>query len=153
MSTVPPIHPSPAPPAPPSPPPPPPVEKALGVALVPDAANWRRWWSMRWMGVSGALQLVSQSLEELIAPARAGWALVPADWIARIPAWVPGAFGWAAILALAAAGLARMVQQRPPGTEYVYNGPHGHIVLMAIIIGFIGLLSVSGLLVLRWLFP
>ncbi len=89
-----------------------PPKKLFGLPLVPDAANVRKWWSMRWMGVSGALQIVSQSLEELIAPARAGWALVPADWIARIPAWVPGAFGWGAILALAAAGLARVVQQR-----------------------------------------
>lgn len=89
-----------------------PPKKVLGLVLVSDIENARKWWSLRWMGISGALQIVSQSLEEMIAPARAGWALVPADWIARIPAWVPGAFGWGAILALAAAGLARVVQQR-----------------------------------------
>ena len=89
-----------------------PPKKVLGLTLVQDIENARKWWSMRWMGVSGALQLASQTLEDLIAPARAGWSMVPADWIARIPAWVPSAFGWAAIAALAAAGMARVVQQR-----------------------------------------
>lgn len=109
MSTVPPI--TPPPPAPPSPPPPP-VEKVMWFTLVPDAAHWRQWWSMRWMAISGALQTASQVLEDLIAPARAGWAVIPADWLAWIPQWVPSAFGWTAIAALGAAGLARVVQQR-----------------------------------------
>lgn len=92
--------------------PPPPPKKVLGLPLVNDADNWRKWWSMRWMGISGALQVVSQSLEELIAPARAGWSLIPADWLSWIPQWVPSVFGWTAIAALGAAGLARVVQQR-----------------------------------------
>lgn len=90
----------------------PPKKKVLGLPLVPDAGNARKWWSMRWMGVSGALQLFSQTLESLIEPARTGWSLIPADWIALVPAWVPSSFGWMAIAALAAAGLARVVQQR-----------------------------------------
>lgn len=90
----------------------PPKKKVLGLQLVPDAANARKWWSLRWMGISGALQTASQVLEELIAPARAGWSMIPADWLTHIPAWVPSVLGWAAIAALAAAGVSRVVQQR-----------------------------------------
>lgn len=92
--------------------PPKPPKKVFGLTLVADQPNWRRWWSMRWMGVSAALQTASQVLEELIAPARAGWSLIPAEWLAGIPSWVPGSLGWAAIAALAAAGMARVVQQQ-----------------------------------------
>jgi len=101
MSSVPPIT-----------PPPPPPKKVLGLVLVSDIENARKWWSLRWMGISAALQTASQVLEELIAPARAGWSLIPADWLSGIPLWVPSALGWAAIAAIGAAGLARVVQQR-----------------------------------------
>lgn len=90
----------------------PPPKKVLGFDLVPDAARWRRWWSLRWMGVSAALQTLSQSLETLTDPMRAGWSLIPAEWLAQIPAWVPAAAGWGAIGALVCAGAARMIQQR-----------------------------------------
>lgn len=89
-----------------------PPKKVLGFTLVPDSARWRRWWSLRWMGVSAALQTLSQSLETLTDPMRAGWSLIPAEWLAQIPAWVPAAAGWGAIGALVCAGAARMIQQR-----------------------------------------
>lgn len=89
-----------------------PPKKVLGLVLVSDIENARKWWSLRWMGVSAALQAASQVLEDLIAPARAGWSLIPADWLSWIPQWVPSVFGWTAIAALGAAGLARVVQQR-----------------------------------------
>lgn len=89
-----------------------PPKRVLGLTLVADQPNWRKWWSMRWMGVSAALQAASQVLEEMVAPARAGWSLIPGEWLTGIPLWVPGSLGWAAIAALAAAGMARVVQQR-----------------------------------------
>ena len=99
------------PPITPPPPPPPPAKKVAGFVLVPDSGQWRRWWSMRWMGVSAALQTARQVLEEMVAPARAGWSLIPGEWLTGIPPWVPNSLGWAAIAALAAAGVARVVQQ------------------------------------------
>lgn len=94
------------------PPPPPPRVKVLGFTLVPDAARWRKWWSMRWMGVSAGLQLVGQSLDTVMDPLRAGWSIIPSAWLANLPAWLPSLFGWAAVGALACAGASRLIQQR-----------------------------------------
>ncbi len=105
-----------------------PPKKVLGFALVPDAVSWRRWLSLRWMAVSAVLQAVSEFLTAVVTPARDGWAFLPQAWADSLPGWLPQAFGLAAIVALAGAGLARFIQQQatPPPPPNQYDGRNGN---------------------------
>jgi hypothetical protein len=69
--------------------------------LVDDARDWHRWWSMRWLIVAGALEGI-----------KGGWSSLPAEWVAALPAWVPSYLGLATIVALACAGVGRVIDQK-----------------------------------------
>lgn len=86
--------------------------KVMGVTLVADAGQWKRWWSLRWIGVSFVLQTTSEFLSAMMDPLRVGWSMIPGTWLSGLPTWLPMAFGISSIFALAAAGLARFIQQR-----------------------------------------
>lgn len=89
-----------------------PPKKLFGVPLVADSKQWRRWWSLRWMALSLALQSVSELLSAATVQARDGWVLLPSAWVASLPAYLPQVLGLSAIAALVLAGLARCIQQR-----------------------------------------
>lgn len=96
------------PPDPPPPPPPPPAGRAparrvLGVQLVPDASEWRRWWSMRWI-IAGAY----------FSGVVAAYMLLPSDWLPTIPAWVKQAHAIGALLCGGGAAASRVIQQPRP---------------------------------------
>jgi hypothetical protein len=74
----------------------------MKLKLVDDAREWHRWWSMRWIIVAGALEGI-----------KVGWADLPPEWVAALPAWVPGYLGLATIAALAFAGAGRVIDQKP----------------------------------------
>lgn len=76
----------------------PPVKK---VQLVADAADWHRWWSLRWIAVSA-----------FCSAAVAAYAILPADFLPIIPVWVKQGLGLGAVLSAGAAGVARVVQQK-----------------------------------------
>ena len=88
---------------PPAPPPPPPPRKILGVPLVPDVRNWRRWWSMRW--------IVAAAVAEALLIA---WPRLPADWVAPMPESVKAGMGAFSLFALVAAAVSRVIQQQAP---------------------------------------
>lgn len=68
--------------------------------LVDDAAEWKRWWSMRWL-IFGA---VCESL-------RQGWPLIPEAWVSALPSWVPEYLGLATLVSFIAAGVSRVIKQ------------------------------------------
>lgn len=71
------------------------------VKLVADAADWHRWWSMRWIIVSA-----------FCSAAVAAYALLPADFLPTIPVWVKQGLGLGAVLSAGAAAVMRVVQQK-----------------------------------------
>jgi hypothetical protein len=79
-----------------------PPKKVFGFPLVPDAHNWRRWWSMRW--------LIAGAIAEALPLA---WQRLPAEWIAPMPEWLKLALGYFVGIALVAAIVSRVVQQAP----------------------------------------
>lgn len=70
--------------------------------LVDDAADWHRWWSMRWIIIAAAVEALRQ-----------GWADLPADWTAALPHWTPAALGSFSLVATAMAAVSRVVKQAP----------------------------------------
>ena len=68
--------------------------------MVDDSYNWHRWWSMRWIMLTAALET-----------ARQVWPTLPSQWQAALPAWVPAALGSAALLTTALAAASRVVKQ------------------------------------------
>jgi hypothetical protein len=78
-------------------------KKILGVPLVPDVHNWRRWWSMRW--------IIAAAIAEALLIA---WPRLPADWVAPTPEWLKAAMGGFSLVALVAAAVSRVVQQKAP---------------------------------------
>lgn len=87
-------------------------QTVMGLNLVPDAGQWRRWWSLRWMAISGALNLTSEFLSAMMDPLRVGWSMIPGTWLSGLPTWLPMLFGISALVALTAAGLSRFIQQK-----------------------------------------
>lgn len=70
--------------------------------LVDDVHNWHRFWSMRWIIVSA-----------FCSAAVAAYALLPADFLPVIPVWVKQGLGLGAVFSAGAAGVMRVVQQKP----------------------------------------
>jgi hypothetical protein len=70
--------------------------------LVEDAADWHRWWSMRWIILASAMEAFRQ-----------GWAQLPADWSAALPHWVPSLLGTTSLFATVMAAASRVVKQTP----------------------------------------
>ncbi len=69
--------------------------------LVEDAKMWKKWWSMRFIIFSAALQAVTLAYTAL-----------PYDWLPYIPSWVKVALAGTALTSAAAAGIARVVSQQ-----------------------------------------
>lgn len=70
--------------------------------LVDDVSEWKRWWSLRWI-IIGAF----------CAGAAAAYQWLPADWLPEIPALVKKVLGLGALVSMGAAGVARVVKQKP----------------------------------------
>lgn len=70
--------------------------------LVDDAAEWKRWWSMRWIIASAFFSAVVVAYSTL-----------PADWLPTIPVWLKQAFSMGALLSAGAAAVARVIKQEP----------------------------------------
>lgn len=70
--------------------------------LVDDAAEWKRWWSMRWIIASAFFSAVVVAYSTL-----------PADWLPTIPAWLKQVFSMGALFSAGAAAVARVIKQEP----------------------------------------
>lgn len=68
--------------------------------LVDDAAQWKRWWSMRWIIASAFFSAV------VVA-----YATLPADWLPVIPSWLKQAFSIGALVSAGGAAVARVLKQ------------------------------------------
>jgi len=71
--------------------------------LVDDWREWKRWWSMRWIIVSGFCSSVASA-----------YALLPADWMPSVPGWIKGAMAFGAMMSAGLAGVGRIVKQKKP---------------------------------------
>lgn len=69
--------------------------------LVDDAADWHRWWSMRWIIIATAIEALRQ-----------GWANLPADWTAALPHWAPTGLGTFSLIATVMAAVSRVTKQK-----------------------------------------
>jgi|GEM_PF-2737354 hypothetical protein len=78
------------------------VQPPRKLSLVPDVANWHRWWSMRWL-IAGA---IAEALPR-------AWAALPGDWVGPMPTWLKLALGYFVGTALVAAAVSRVIQQTP----------------------------------------
>lgn len=76
------------------------------MTLVEDWRQWKKWWSMRWIVVSA-----------FCSAAAASYALLPADWLPSIPAWVKTALAVGAMLSAGAAAVSRVIKQPTPETK------------------------------------
>jgi hypothetical protein len=72
--------------------------------LVDNAAEWKRWWSMRWI-------IAAAVIESL----RLGWPSIPAEWVAGLPPAIPQLLGIATLVSLVGAGVSRVMKQ--PGLD------------------------------------
>lgn len=71
--------------------------------LVPDVHQAARWWSLRWLIVSG-----------FCGSAVAAYALLPPDFLPTIPQWAKQALAIGTVLSAGMAGAARVIQQPGP---------------------------------------
>jgi hypothetical protein len=74
--------------------------------LVEDWREWKRWWSMRWTIIS-----------TFCSSAALAYAWLPADWLPSVPGWVKGSLVAGALLSGGAAGVSRVVAQKPKTEE------------------------------------
>lgn len=74
--------------------------------LVPDVANWKKWWSMRWAIVTAFLAAIP-----------AAYALMPDDWLPTIPTGFKTALALATLFSAGVTGVVRVIDQPnlPPG--------------------------------------
>lgn len=82
---------------------PPPKKKILGVPLVPDVDNWRRWWSMRWLMATAYFSAVV-----------AAYMTLPPDWLPTLPVWVKQVHAFGALMSAGGAAVSRVIQQQAP---------------------------------------
>ena len=78
-------------------------KKILGVPLVPDVHNWRRWWSMRF-NIAGAW----------FAGVSAAYLILPAQWLPAVPEWLIQIHAVGALICGGSAAVSRVVQQKAP---------------------------------------
>lgn len=69
--------------------------------LVDDVADWKKWWSMRFIIISAFFQAITIA-----------YATLPSDWMPTIPDFVKMGFAAGALLTAGAAGVARVVDQK-----------------------------------------
>lgn len=87
------------------------------MALVTDAKNWKKWWSMRFLIISTFLQAITIA-----------YATLPFDWMPAIPNWVKLTLAAAALGSAGLAGVSRVLQQSGLHTgsaEVVQAAQHG----------------------------
>ena len=68
--------------------------------LVYDVKNWKKWWSMRFLIFSAALQAITLA-----------YATLPYDWMPAIPDWVKLTLAAGALGSAGLAGVSRVVKQ------------------------------------------
>lgn len=68
--------------------------------MVKDAANWKKWWSMRF--------IIATTLFASISVAYAG---LPEDWLPAIPSWLKFSLAVGTMATAAAAGVSRVINQ------------------------------------------
>lgn len=71
------------------------------MALVKDASNWKKWWSMRFI-------IMSAFFSSIIVV----YATLPSDWLPEIDSWVKKALALGAMFSAGAAGISRVVKQK-----------------------------------------
>lgn len=69
--------------------------------IVHDAANWHKWWSMRWIIITG-----------FYSGAIAAYALLPADWLPAIPDPVKRWLALGSVFTAGFAAIARIINQK-----------------------------------------
>lgn len=79
------------------------LKEKLRARLVADAHEWARWWSMRWI-------LIAAGLDSL----KMGWGVMPGDWIAALPHWIPEHLGFATLISTVMAAVSRVYKQKVP---------------------------------------
>lgn len=70
------------------------------IRLAPDASQWHRLWSMRFI-------IAAAFFSSVIA----AYAVLPADWLPAIPQWIKGAMAIADLSCAGAAGVSRVIDQ------------------------------------------
>jgi L-asparagine transporter-like permease len=74
--------------------------------LVDNVSEWRRWWSMRWIIATAFLAAIP-----------AAYGLLPNDWLPSIPQWIKSSLALATLFSAGAAGVARVMKQKPTTDE------------------------------------
>ena len=72
----------------------------MKIELVDDVAEWRKWWSMRWIIATA-----------FFSSAIGAYVLLPAEFLPDIPAWVKQGLAIGAIVSAGAAGVSRVLKQ------------------------------------------
>jgi len=68
--------------------------------LVPDVANWKKWWSMRFIIATAFLAAIP-----------AAYTLMPDDWLPAIPTGIKTGLALATLFSAGCAGVSRVVCQ------------------------------------------
>jgi hypothetical protein len=72
------------------------------IELVDNAAEWKRWWSMRWI-------IATTFFTSIIA----AYVMLPPDWLPEIGATVKKVLAIGALFSAGAAGVSRVIKQQP----------------------------------------
>lgn len=70
------------------------------MALVQDAHNWKKWWSMRFIIASAFFSAI------IVA-----YGTLPSDWLPDLPSWIKQTLAIGALASAGAAAVARVMQQ------------------------------------------
>lgn len=72
------------------------------IELVDNAAEWKRWWSMRWI-------IATTFFTSIIA----AYVMLPPDWLPEIGPAIKKALAIGALFSAGAAGVSRVIKQGP----------------------------------------
>lgn len=73
------------------------------MGLIPDWKQAHRLWSLRWIIATTFLSSIP-----------AAYVLLPDDWLPSIPGWIKACLALATMFSAGAAGVSRVLQQKPP---------------------------------------